>query len=118
MRQRIESTETGWLVAKAGVLVVVLATLSGFTVLSHIVSHASAGRIDCSDNQRLTSQTLLMYQADHDGANPPSMDALPGESQDHPSMLGRCPADPTLRYYIGASSGRVFCPNPEHRSGS
>ena len=48
MRQRIESTETGWLVAKAGVLVVVLATLSGFTVLSHIVSHASAGRIDCS----------------------------------------------------------------------
>ena len=118
MRQRIESTETGWLVAKAGVLVVVLATLSGFTVLSHIVSHASAGRIDCSDNQRLTSQALLMYQADHDGDYPHSMDALPGESRDHTSILGRCPADPKLRYYIGSTSGRVFCPNPAHRSGS
>ena len=106
------------MVAKAGVLVVVLATLSGFTVLSHMVSHASAGRIDCSDNQRLTSQALLMYQADHDGAYPHSMDALPGESRDHTSILGRCPADPKLRYYIGSTSGRVFCPNPAHRSGS
>ena len=118
MRQRIESTETGWLVAKAGVLVVVLATLSGFTVLSHMVSHASAGRIDCSDNQRLTSQALLMYQADHDGAYPRSMDALTGDSKGHTPPLGRCPADPKLRYYIGSTSGRVFCPNPAHRSGS
>lgn len=117
MRHRAENTETGWILAKAAVLVTLLGTLSGFTVLSHFVSHSSAERIACLDNQRATSQGLVMYQADHDGNNPRSLDALRTDPQDPAVIPGRCPASDTTRYTIDAASGGVFCPNPAHRPG-
>jgi hypothetical protein len=118
MHQRASSTETGWVLAKAAVLVVVLGTLSGFTVLSHLVSHASVGRIDCLDNQRATYDALLAYQAEHDGAGPRNLDLLSRDPQSRSPILGRCPVDDRMKYRIDAASGRVICPNPAHRPGS
>ncbi len=117
MRRRIESSETGWVFAKALVLFVVLGTLSGFTVLSHLVSQARAGRIDCIDNQRATYQALLHYQSDHDGRSPRSLELLKSECLDCTAIPGRCPVDDNVRYYIDPASGRVMCPNPAHRPG-
>jgi len=115
MHHRVETTETGWVLAKALVVFVVLGTLVGITVLSQLVSHASVGRIDCLDNQRATYQALLTYQADHDGGNPPSLDVFGRNPRDRSAFLGRCPADEKLKYYVDAASGRVFCPTPEHQ---
>src|SRR5438094_10283193 len=118
MRQRVRTSEMGWFLARAAVLVVVLGTLSGFTVLSHLVVHASARRIDCLDNQRSTYQALLAYQAEHDGRSPRSLDLLSGDAQDHSPILGRCPVDDTIRYRVDIASGRVICPNPAHKPGN
>ena len=70
MHRRARHTEAGWTLAKATVVAVLLGTLSAVTLLSHLVSHASAGRIACLDNLTSTSQALLLYQADHDGRSP------------------------------------------------
>ncbi len=113
MHHRVESTEKGWVLAKAAVLAVVLGTLCGFTLLSHLASHASVGRIDCLDNQRATYQALLLYQADHDGRNPRSLELL--KSDCRAAIPGRCPVDDRVRYFIDTASGRVVCPNPDHR---
>jgi hypothetical protein len=116
MKKRGKPSETGWILAKAVVLITVFGTLSGFTVLSHLMSHASAGRIECIDNQRATYQSLLAYQADRDGRSPRNLDLLRSDHSNGVS-LGRCPVDDRVRYRIDLASGRVICPNPAHKPG-
>jgi len=115
MKRRFEQTETGFVLGKTIVLTVVLGTLSGFTVLSHVISQASASRIDCVDNQRATYMALLQYQSDHEGLGPRNLDLLQSESRDTPFVPGRCPVRDSLHYYIDPVSGRVMCPDPAHR---
>ena len=116
MRHRPETTATGWALAKAGVLLVVFLTLAGFTVFSHVYSHARAGRIRCLDNQRATAMALLAYQADNAGSSPANLDALNSGARARRELLGRCPADTAARYANDDASSDMICPNPEHRS--
>ena len=118
MHHQSASTEPGWILAKALVVIVVLGTLAGFTVLSHLVSHASVGRIDCLDNQRATHQALLNYQAEHDGRSPRNLDFFGRNPQDRSAFLGRCPMNDATKYQCDAASGRVRCPNPAHLPGT
>jgi hypothetical protein len=117
MRRRPESTEAGWALGKAAVLVAVFGTLAGFTMLSHFYSHDRAERIACLDNQRATDAALLYYQVENGGSSPSSLEELKDLSPDRSRRLGRCPSDSEAKYTCDVATGRVLCPNPNHRRG-
>ncbi len=118
MHHQVESTETGWLVARVAVLVVVFGTLAGFIVLSHTVSESRAGRIACIENQRATTQAVFAYQADHNGTTPRNLETLHADCMSRGAIPGRCPVCDSIHYYLDPVTDRVLCPNPAHRPGN
>jgi len=117
MRRRPMATETGWALAKLAVVVVALGTLAGFTVLSHLFSHARAERIACIGNQHAMQQALVFYEAENAGNSPATLETLRGLYSDPSRSLGRCPANWETRYSYSPESGTIQCPNPAHRPG-
>lgn len=93
---------------------VVLSTLAAFTVLPHLVSNTSAGRIACLANQRATFQALVFFQAEHAGNDPRTLQDLKGPEPDPAQGLGRCPASGAAKYYYSPKTSTVDCPNPAH----
>lgn len=115
MQQSMDSPQARWILARGAVVVVLLGSLAGLIVTSHLVSQASDGRIRCLDNQAATEQALVLYQADHDGRNPRILEALRMNSRDRFAIPGRCPADDNALYILDPVSGHVLCPNAAHR---
>ncbi len=65
--------------------------------------------VECQSNLNQVRQMIQMYQMDHDGQNPPNLQALSGL----PAGFLRCPVGGEP-YWYDPRTGRVGCRHPGH----
>jgi hypothetical protein len=117
MNHRVAASDAGWALAKAGVLLIILFALAGFTLVSNVFGRSRAGRITCLDNQRAMRQALVDYQMENAGTSPRNLMVLRHYYSNASGSPGRCPVDVETRYSFDPATGRIECLNPDHHHG-
>ncbi len=103
--------ESGFTLVELAVIMVVISALVTMAVVSYVVSVRQAYKVACKSNQRMLSEALIQYEAEHNGALPATIDELAPWVLDI-NQIKTCPADRNLEMQMGDMT--VYCVDPSH----